>query len=591
MQYMKAKSAAKEIKVHGKELDKLILDTMKTISGIVGATLGPGGRQVLIERQEQDLPPMITKDGVTVFRSLGFTDPTAQAIMESARDSSTRTASEAGDGTTTATILAEAITRLAKEYARNHPRVSPQRVVRQLEKVFSEIIEPRIKRLSIRANLDSKKGRKILKSVATISANGDKELAEAVMECFDLVGDHGNVTIAEVAGPSGYSVEKIEGYPISMGFEESCHKFGPKFINDVGAGRVLLQKPVFVLYHGLIQDVQSLFMLLSKLGNAFESGQIGPNVVLAATGFSEQVLGYLGLMFPESTAINVFPLLVPQGPYPNAQLNFLQDLAAVVDADIMDPMNLPFEVAALENFGHAETFEASRFRSNIVGAASNQDSLLIRVDELQVALANSESTYDRMDLEERIGKLTGGIARLKVSGPSNGELKEKRDRAEDAVMAVRGAISHGCLPGGGWTLMALDSQLGALEDPVLDEVLRPALIEPVSRLLENVGYTRENQDEWDSILEPIYAKVSDVKHPLVFDCLEGHHVDAIKSGILDSTPAVLEAIRNSLSIASLLGTLGGSVAFGSDPNVNRAEARDRADFDRHGNTNEANERA
>jgi chaperonin GroEL len=592
MEYQKVKSVAKQIQTRGPDLDRTILGTMRTIAEIVGATLGPGGRQVLIERQEYNLAPMVTKDGVTVFRSLGFDDPAAQCIMEAARDAAVRTASEAGDGTTTATILAEAVVRLTKEYTEKNPRVSPQRVVRRLERVFKDVIEPEVRRLSVKADLTTDAGRKLLWNVAKISANGDTELADAVMQCFDIVGDDGNVTIAEVNGASRYEVERIDGYPIAMGYEESCAKFYPKFINDPGNQRTLLQKPRFVLYHGRIQDPQSLFIVLSRLGNAFEQGQISPNVVLVATGFSENVLGYLAMMFPEPGALNVFPLLVPQSPFPNSQLDFLQDLAAVVGSEILDPMNLPFEEATLEHLGTAEVFEAFRFRSNVIGRPSNEDALLLRVDQLKVNLTRAESKLDEIYLQERIGKLTGGIARLKVVGSSNGESKEKRDRAEDAVCAVRGAIKHGVLPGGGWTLLKLMAGLKQLNDPIVDGVMIPALFEPFKRLLENMGITEANDDEFRGILAPILIGLD--KQPgeglVVYDALDGTHVDPFEGGVLDSTPAVLEAIRNSLSIAVLLGTLGGTVVFKRDSEVERAEARDMANFMRNANRNEADER-
>jgi chaperonin GroEL len=610
MQYQKVKSVAKQVQTRGSALDRTILQTMRTISEIVGSTLGPGGRQVLIERQEYNLAPMVTKDGVTVFRSLGFDEPAAQCIMEAARDASVRTASEAGDGTTTATILAESIVRLTKEFTEKNPRVSPQRVVRRLEAVFKGTIEPLIKDLSTKADLMDPQGRELLKNVAKISANGDTELADAVMQCFDLVGDDGNVTISEVNGASKYEVERIEGYPIGMGYEESCAKFYPKFINDPGNQRVLLERPRFVIYHGRIQDPQSLFVLLNKLGYEFESQKISPNVVLVATGFSENVLGYLSMAFAAAGALNVFPLLAPQSPFPNGQLDFLLDLAAMTGATLLDPMNLPFEQAELEHFGTANLFESYRFRSNVVGKA-NEDLLLLRVDELQTNLARAESQLDTIYLQERIGKLTGGIARLKVIGASNGELKEKRDRAEDAVCAVRGAIKHGCLPGGAWTLLRVMAELRKLNDPILEGVLIPALFEPFRRLLENVGITEHNTEEFQAILKPILERLFEAKGirqveydetgseisssyvrtgPVVYDALEGKHVDPFEGGVLDSTPAVLEAVRNSLSIASLLGTLGGTVVFKRDSAVEQQEARDMANFMRDANRNEADER-
>jgi chaperonin GroEL len=607
MQYQKAKSVSKQVQTRGPGLDRTILQTMKTISDIVGATLGPGGRQVLIERQEEGLPPMVTKDGVTVFRSLGFTDDAAHCIMEAARDASVRTATEAGDGTTTATILSEAIVRLAKKYTDDNPKVSPQRVVRRLERAFREVIEPTVKALSRKADMTTDEGRELLRKVATVSANGDVDLANAVIECFEMVGDDGNVTIAEMSGPSKYEVERIDGFPIGMGYEVSAAKFYPKFVNDAANQRVLLERPTFVIYHGRIQDPQSLFNALRKIGNAFECDQVGPNVVLVATGFSESVLGYLGRMFEAPNALNVFPLLAPQSPFPNGQLDFLLDLAAVTNGVVADPLNSPLENLEIDQLGRGVLFEAYRFRSNVIGKA-DEDALLLRVDDLKTQLSRSESQLDTITLQERIGKLTGGIARLKVIGASNGELKEKRDRAEDAVCAVRGAIRQGCLPGGAWTLLRLAEEVRKENDPIIDEVLIPALREPFHRLLNNVGLLEEDE-EFQNALAGIHENLFEVKRvshevvtdhgtysdfarcsPVVFDALEGKLVDAFEAGILDSTPAVLEAIRNSLSIASLLGTLGGTVVFKRDLEVERREARDAANFLRDANRNEADER-
>lgn len=612
MQYQKAKSVSKQIVVKPDQLERIILQTMRTISDAVGRTLGPGGRPVLLERQEDNLPPMITKDGVTVYRNLGFDDPVAQVIMESGRDASLRTASEAGDGTTTAAILSEAVVRLTYAYAKKNPRVSPQRIVRRLEKAFQTVIEPQVKKLSIKADLNDPAGRSLLRSVAKVSANGDEPLADAVMECFDLVGDDGNVTISEINGTSRYEVERIEGFPIATGFEECAGKYNPKFINDPGNQRVLLDKPWFVVFHGRVQDPQSLFRLLSQIGYEFESNKGSPNVVIVSTGFSDSVLGYLASMFAEPQALNVYPLMVPQTPFPNGQLDFMLDIAAITGATVLDPLNCPLDQAELNHFGSGvDHMEAYRFRSNVVGKAS-EDAILLRVDHLQTQLSRAESQLDTIYLQERIGKLTGGIARLKVSGASNGELKEKRDRAEDAVCAVRGAIKHGCLPGGGWTLLRLMAELKNEEDPIISGVLIPALFEPFRRLLENVGVTEANDEEFRGILEPILARLYSFneqvgepefsangmevttdyvrRNPIVYDALESKHVDPVEGGILDSTPAVLEAIRNSLSIAAVLGTTGAAVVYKRDLEVERREARDAADFVRNSNINEADER-
>lgn len=586
MEHNKVKSAAKLVTVRGEKLDQVRRRTMRTISDIVGATLGPHGQPVLIERSEYGLPPFITKDGVTVFRSLGFEDATAHCLMESARDTAVRTASEAGDGTTTATILFEAIASRIDDYCKANRRVSPQRVTRELEATFRDFIEPSIRSWSRKVGLESEDDRRLLHSVATVSANGDTALADAVMECFDVTGDEGNVTIVEQSGPSRYEVEQIKGFSVGVGYDESCGKFFPQFINDPGTQRVLMEKPLFILYHGQLTDIQTIGQITEQVGIAWQDPELRGrhNVVICATGFSDQVLAHLAATFPIPACINVFPLLVPLSPQSNGQLEFLQDVSAITGATIYDPLSAPLETATLEGLGPGvEAFECSRFRSSIIGYA---DPSLVeaRVEELEQQLAAPESELDAILLRERKAKITGGIAKLRVIGSSNGELKEKRDRAEDAVCAVRGAIKHGCLPGGAWTLTRLLVKLPST--PVNNQILAYALNAPLERLMSNAGIIeKEEQDQIEKGLGGF-----DGGPPIVYDFLNQKHVDAFEGGILDSTPAVLEAVRNAISIASVQGTLGGCVVSARDHQLEREEAVSSAAWQRDANINEANER-
>jgi len=577
MEYQKTKSASKEIVTKGNTLSHIILKTMKTISDIVGVTLGPGGQPVLIERYEHDLPSIVTKDGVTVMKSLGFNNSSSHCILEAARDAAVRTANEAGDGTSSATILAEAIVRLTSEYCKRNPRISPQKIIRKLQSTFSETIEKTLLKLSHKPNFGKVEGKTALRNIAKISTNGDLKLAEAVMECFDQVGDAGNVTIAEISGSYGCKVEKVAGYPISMGYELTAAKFAPKFINDNGKQMCRLEKPVFIVYHGDLRDIQTILPLLAKVGDEFTKKLANDpnspseydhhNIVVIATGFSESVLGTLASNFPVSETINVLPLLAPKSPLHDGQLQFLLDVCAVTGASLFDPINFALEKGTLGDLGPGmEFFECGRWNSTILGD-SDEGLVLDRVTELEGRLKAPDSELDKKTLEEQLAKLTRGIARLIVVGSSNGELKERRDRAEDAVCAVRGAIKHGCLPGGGWALMKLCHVLTD-DDPVIAEVLKPALMAPVIRLLENCGI---NEEESLSVLRPILEGIKENKQT-IYDALEQKHGDAFELGVLDSTPAVLEAIRNSLSIASLLGTLGGVVNFSRDVELERNEA-------------------
>lgn len=591
--YQKVKSVGKDVKARGPSLESTILRTMKTISTVVGGTLGPGGQPVLIERQEHDMAPIVTKDGVTVFRHLGFDDSTSQVILEAARDAAVRTANEAGDGTTTATILADAVVRLTSEFCAKNRRISPQKVTRRLMDVFRTHVEPLIRAESIRANMSTPEGRSMLHSVAKVSANGDVALADAVLECYDLVGDGGNVTITEVSGPSAYEVERIEGYPITgMGYEDSCGKYQSKFINDAANQRVFLEKPLFIVYHGKLTEIQTITFLMEKIAAAWQNPEANfrHNVILVATGFSESVLAQLAFNFAEQTTINVVPLLAPISPIPGGQLGLLEDLCAVTGSRLFDPLSSPLDKAELEELGtFSKAFEMTRFRTTVFsedggeGGPPNELSVLDRVATLEKQVQQSASELDRSFLEERIGKLTGGIARLKVVGGSSGEMRERRDRAEDAICAVRGAIKQGCLPGGGWTLMHVANELLKLGDPIISEVLCMALLEPVQMLFKNAGLEAM---EANSIVKKmgeiiVYnsgALESDQKEALVYDALEQKFVNPVTGGILDSLPAVLEAIRNSLSIATLLGTLGGTIVFARDRELDRQESKENASW-------------
>jgi chaperonin GroEL len=547
---------------------------------------------VVIEHQEPDMAPIITKDGVTVFRSLGFDNSSQHVLMEAARDAAIRTASEAGDGTTTATILAEAFVRRTMEYCNANPHVSPQRVVRTLQRLFEKEMLPVIESMRFTPTLGDADGRNDLLAVAKISANGDADLADAVMNCFDIIGDEGNVTITEQTGPSKYIVQKIEGYPVQIGFEDSCGPFYQKFVNDPGTQTSVLDKPSFILYYGRITDFNSVFTTLAQVAQLASEGttvngqRVTHNVVLVATGFSETVLANLAAGFVQEGTMNIYPLLVPAFPIKTGAYDFLADLAALSGGKIFDPLENPLQNFQPEDLGVGiRTFEATRFRSNIIGYAS-PELVMERADQIQKQLGEAAvSELEKTMLRERLAKLTSGIAKLVVQGSSHGEIKERRDRAEDAVCAVRGAIKHGALPGGGVTLAQLSHNMARMDPEaqkgsVAREVAAPALLEPVYRLYENAGYERET-------VESMVERLSELE---TYDVLEQKWVDPLEGGLLDSLPAVREALRNAISIAALLGTCGGTIVFKRDTELERQEASDTADFLRNANLNEANER-
>lgn len=574
-QTSKPKSSGKVMLYHGKGLTDLVLDTLNHMSQMVGATLGPGGRAVLIERPEMNMKPIITKDGVTVIKHLGYKDPVKQLILESARDAALRTAAEAGDGTTTATILSAAITNFTQQAVQKNPRISPQAIIREMKALF-----PYIKKMvyKYKVNVTGDNFEDILLKVATLSANGDVEISKCIIESFNLVGDEGNLTIIEATGPSHYKVERISGYTVDMGYEESCKKFAQGFINDKSGTLVGLNHPLFLLYDGVINDISQVFEGLQRVSEFFDkSATPYRNVVLVSHGFSDTVLGDLHLNWNhEKSSMKVFPLLTPPKAIMNWRTQFLYDLQAYTGSPVFNPIDRPIsDIDAEKLYKHnlVTNFECSRFRSSVM-SKEDPDLIEARVSELKLQLQNPESEYELNDLQVRIGKLTSGIARLTIFGPSQGETREARDRAEDAWMSIRGTVKEGACPGGGYVLVRLAADLLTKSNrlsgskKVAALILSQALLEPIDVLYKNYGYHSEQIED-----QKVQLLQNDDK---VFDILLQEWVPIYE--LLDSVPAVVEAIDSSISIASLLGTLGGIVSFERDYNTDMYEAKSVSDF-------------
>jgi chaperonin GroEL len=567
----KPKTAEKTIVYEGEKLKRVVLDTVKKASDLVGSTLGPNGRVVLIERSEQ-LPPMATKDGITVFSSMSFTNSTQQAILEAARDASSRTNTEAGDGTTGCTILAEALIRHGFEYLERNPHASTQRVMRELENAYKEFILSFIQQNSAKITLDNSVD--LLKKVAMIATNSDEEMTDAVVKAFDMVGHNGNITITEAPGSSGFDVDKIEGFNVARGFEDTCGRFVEEFINDRGNNRTLLDNPRFLLYNGKVNDIAILFPIIEQLGTAMnesvhEKKKFSPNIVVVAHGFSEQVLATLANNFKRTDTLNIVPLKTPMTSQANSPYHFLVDLQAFTGAELFDPLTRPLQTATLNDLGlHTmRSFEYYRYRSIIFG---EPDELRIfsRIDELEKQANDPETLDDAALTRDRMAALGGGIAKVVVLGSSEAELKEKKHRVEDAIAAVRGALKYGVLPGCAKTLVTLSRNIqdSNLPDSV-KSIMAPSFMAPFTRLMKNGGHT----DEYcDNTLNRMMAEDADFW--FTYDALNYEFGPAIDLGVIDSASAVIMAIKNSLAVAKMLMGLSGVVTFKRDRELDQSEA-------------------
>lgn len=571
-QVSKPKSAAKIMIPSSNKLQDEVVNTLSHIAEMVGATLGPGGRQVLIERSEMGMKPIITKDGVTVVKNLGYEEATKQLILEAARDAAIRTANEAGDGTTTATILSSAIASYTSDAAKNNPRLSPQKIVREMEKLVPSM-EAIIEKYKLQINDENYQ--EVLHKVATLSGNGDVELSDAIIEGLDLVGEEGNMTIVEMQGPSRYIVERINGYTVERGYEESCRNFSNGFINNKSGTGIDLENPIVILFDGNINDMSQVFEAFTRLSEYFDqSARQDKNIVLVAHGFSEIVLGdmHVNWNHPHSK-VKILPLMTPEKAIQNWRTNFLYDLQAYTGTPVFNPIDRPIVDINPESVcknSRVKRIEVSRYKT-MVFAEEDSEAISIRVEELKLQKEKPESIYELNDLEVRIGKLTAGIVRLNISGPSSGETREKRDRAEDAWMAIKGALKHGAVPGGGYILTRIAADLAVqssvisnnLPKKLATSILSEALLQPVKALYSNYGYVN------DEVSKQIYELLNNDSR--TYDLSAEKWVPAYD--LLDSAPAVLEAVRNSISIASLLGTLGGIVAFKRDNDSDKQEEK------------------
>jgi chaperonin GroEL len=590
MSHRKAKSAPKMFETNQEKLRKLVLTTMRRVSEAVGSSLGPGGKVTMIESDYPGIPNTLTKDGVTIFKSLGDSNAYAHLIIESARDVATRTASEAGDGTTTATILAYNIIQNLFEFCEQNKKYSPQKATRRIAEVTNKMLVPFIESKAIKVTEDNKQ---LLKMVAQISANGDSDMADAVIQAFEEIGygDASHVTIRELSGKKNYVVERIDGFPIPIGFEESIGKMHTAFINDQANQRCYLEKPLFILYDGQVNDLISFHSIMDGLGKKYveEGNSDYKNIIIVSHGFSENVLIQLAFNFSNPQSMNILPLITPMQQFLNSQTHFLHDLAAFTGAKVFglkDSVN----TATFNDLGRGmESFEAYRFRSTVIGDP-DPINVELRADELKTMIRSAESAADKSLLEERLGKITNGIAKLTIFGGSNGELKEAHDRCEDAVCAVRSAITYGAVPGG--CRVAIDMVLKIVSElPAGDparEVLVPSLLSLPEKLLDNAGY---NEEETKHIIGTLVENQT-----LSYDVENQKYGSAEELGLFDALKAVSESLSNAVSIASVLGTMGGIVAHPRDDVFERAEARADADFGRavdnpHEFINESNERA
>jgi len=557
MLYVKSKT--KDIISSSNDLEKIVLETISKIAEIAGRTLGPGGRPVLIERE--GLPPLVTKDGVTVVKALGLPSASHNIVLDTCKEISLNTARDAGDGTTTAIVLADALVKAGKQFMKENPKYNPQRFVNELKECYKKVVIPYLKNVAISVKDED------LKKVAMISANGDDEIADVVVKAVLAAGDDGTVLIQEDQG-GGMRVETIDGYIVTSGLRD-VGSIGTSFINDRAGQRVRMDEGLVVLFDGTLNDL----VLPAAIQTAIENdpSYFGRPIIVMAHGFADPVIEKF--LVTSKGGVSVVPVIVPKSSLANSRTMFLFDMAAYTSAMVMNPATAnSFDV---NNFGH---FTSARINTYETFLQCDSDSELLenRVNELKAILNDAHSEHDRSHLRASIGKLTGGISTVWVGGMTDAEVRERRDRVQDAVEAVRSAVAEGIVAGGAGTHLGIVVCISSIKDrPNSWNVMSQALMAPFKLLMQNCG----EEDQLEKAIEKIKQNMdSQCKPSIIFDASDHKYTNPYSSGIIEPAKVHRVAIGNAISVASLLTTLGGLVVSPRDYNLETQLEVSRAAF-------------
>lgn len=543
------KSKAKNITSNQEKINELVFKTIFQMAEIVGKTLGPSGRPVLIERE--GLAPYATKDGATVVKSLGSANAETNLIIDSAKELSIKTAVEAGDGTSTALLLAAAIVKHGQIFLKDNPKYNPQKMVRELGIAFNQQVVPFLKKNAVKTETEEQ-----LFYVARISANGDEEIARAAVEAVTASGDNGHVLIQENKDV-GIRVEIVDGFVVTSALKD-LGQIGPVFINDKSNQQVMMDDGLVVLYDGVLNDMLVPAAIQSAVADA--AGQYdGKPIIVFAHGFADSVLEKFAKITKGGSII--LPIKTPRSGLPNGASMFLHDLAAYTGAVVFDPGNVDrMEKCDLGTFNNAKVNMYETF----IYSDSNPDAIEARIQELKSIEKTAFSEMDRTFLRAAIAKLTGGISTIWVGGASDLEAREKKDRVEDAVEAVRSAIAEGIVPGGCVMQLQLAYLLKTHPDkkPSWD-ILAQALTEPFTLLLSNGG------EDVEEIYPQIANHVQQTESlpGYVFNADEHEIVKPFEAGIIEPAKVTRVSLENALSVATLLITLGGIVCVERDANI------------------------
>src|SRR5436189_3090312 len=507
-----------------------LLRGIEKLSKAVKATLGPSGRNVILDKKFGS--PTITKDGVTVAKEIELEDPYENMGAQLVREVASKTSDIAGDGTTTATVLAESI---YKEGLRNVTAgANPTSLQRGIMKAVEAIVEE-LKKISKKVG-----DRTEIAQVATVSANWDKTIGEIIADAMDKVGKDGTITVEE-AKSIETTLEVVEGMQFDKGY------LSPYFVTNAEAMEAMLENPYILIHEKKISSLKDMLPLLEKVAKA------GRPLLIIAEDVEGEALATLVVNKLRGT-LQVCAVKAPG--FGDRRKAMLQDIATLTGGKaITEDLGIKLENVQMSDLGQAKKITVDKDNTTIVEGKGKHSEIEGRVKEIRSQVEKTTSDYDREKLQERLAKLVGGVAVIKVGAATETEMKEKKARVEDAMHATRAAVEEGIVPGGGVALTrcvsALDKLKAEGDEQIGINVVKRALQEPLRQIAENAG------EEGAIVL----GKTNDSKeNNYGYNALTGEYEDLVKAGVLDPTKVVRTALQNAGSIASLMLTTEALVA-------------------------------
>ncbi len=514
---------AKQV-VHGEESRQAILRGVNQLADAVRITLGPKGRNVVLDKKFGS--PTITKDGVTVAKEIELKEPLENMGAQMVREVASKTSDVAGDGTTTATVLAQAIFREGvKTVAAG---ANPMALKRGIEKAVEKAVE------AIQQMSKPVKGEAIAQ-VGAVSANGDKTIGDIIAEAMKKVGKDGVITVEESKSLET-SLEVVEGMQFDRGY------LSPYFVTDPERMECVLENALILLHEKKISSMKDLLPLLEQVARA------GKPLLIIAEDVEGEALATLVVNKLRGT-LQVCAVKAPG--FGDRRKAMLEDIAILTGGRaISEDLGIKLENIKLEDLGRAKKITVDKDNTTIVEGAGKQDAIQGRVTTIRRQIEETTSDYDREKLQERLAKLVGGVAVIKVGAATETELKEKKARVEDAMHATRAAVEEGIVPGGGVTLVRAAKALDSLKLEDEDEqiginIVRRALEEPLRQIAQNAGR------EGAVIVERVKAEKNE---NFGFNAETEEFEDLVKAGVIDPAKVARTALQNAASIASLMLT-------------------------------------